>query len=130
MIALIRDIDTTKDSCIYGVSAEILKHAFQKIPGKIQIMFQKSLNLGVFPRKWAVGYVNILPKSGNLSNPGNWRPITQTCIPAKLLEKTVQTRLMKILMEQGHINEINMDLYRSVPLNWLYWKLYVTFTNL
>ena len=59
-------------------------------------------------RKLAVGYVNILPKSGNLSNPGNWRPVTQTCIPAKLLEKTVQSRLMKILLNQNHIDE-NQD---------------------
>ena len=59
-----------------------------------------------------MGYVNILPKSGALNNPGNWRPITQTCIPAKLLEKTIQTRLMKILLQNGHINE---NQYGFVP---------------
>ena len=85
---------------------------FVKIPIKIQMLFQRSLNSGVFPRKWAIGHVNILPKSGDLSNLGNWRPITQTCIPAKLLEKTVQSRLMKILMQYGQIDE---NQYGFVP---------------
>ena len=56
--------------------------------------------------------MNILPKSGNLSNPGNWRPITKTCITAKLLEKTIQTRLIKILLQHGHIDE---NQYGFVP---------------
>ena len=102
---LIKEIDTTKDSCIEGVSSEILKHAFQQIPDKIQILFERSLKYGIFPRKWAMGFVNILPKSGDLSHVGNWRPITQTCIPAKLLEKIVQTCLLKGLLEKGYIND-------------------------
>ena len=110
--SLIKEIDISKDSCIDGISAEILKHAFQRIPDKIQMLFQRSINFGIFPRKWAIGYVNILPKSGTLSDPGNWRPITQTCIPAKLLEKTIQTRLMKVLLQYGHINE---NQYGFVP---------------
>ena len=36
----------------------------------------------------------------------------QTCIPAKLLERTIQTRLMKILLEHGHIDD---NQYSFVP---------------
>ena len=109
---LIKEIDITKDSCIDGVSSCILKRTFQLIPDKLKILFDRSLNSGVFPRKWAVGVVNILPKSGDLSNPGNWRPITQTCIPAKLLEKIIQTRLMKLMIENNYIHD---EQYGSVP---------------
>ena len=105
IIALVREIDITKDSCIDGINAEVLKCAFQQIPDKILLLFQRSINSGIFPREWAKGYVNILPKSGKLSDPVNWRPITQTCIPAKLLEKTTQTRLMKTLLHCGEIDE-------------------------
>ena len=56
------DIIMCSESCIYGISAEILKHAFQKIPYKIQLLFQRSLVSGVFPRKWAIGYVNNITK--------------------------------------------------------------------
>ena len=68
------------------------------------ILFNRSLRCGVFPRKWAMGFVNILPKSGDLLKAGNWRPITQTCIPANILEKIVQKRLIKVLLENNYIN--------------------------
>ena len=49
---------------------------------------------GIFRRKSAIGFINILPKGGDKTDPSNWRPITQTCVPAKLLEKNVQDRLL------------------------------------
>ena len=92
---LIRQIDISKDSCIDGVTAAIIKSVFDTIPNAMLYMFQRSLSLGIFPREWAVGYINLLPKGGDKRNPSNWRPITQTCIPAKILEKIVQKRLVK-----------------------------------
>ena len=65
----------------------ILKDAFTAIPFRLCEIFSVSLKSGKFPRNWAKGFINILLKSGDLRNPGNWRPITQTCVPAKLLEK-------------------------------------------
>ena len=103
--SLIRGIDITKDSCIEGVSSYVLKCALTTVPNKLQRLFSLSLNTGVFPRKWAHGYINILPKSGDLSNPGNWRPITQTCIPAKLKEKVVHKRLMTILTDNNILDD-------------------------
>ena len=42
---------------------------------------------------------------GDLSNPGNWRPITQTSIFAKLLEKVVHKRLLKYLLDNNIITD-------------------------
>ena len=91
---LVLGIDVTKDSCVDGISANVLKIAFGKIVKPLCHLFKNSLSTGTFPRKWAIGYINILPKGGDKTDPSNWRPITQTCIPAKLLEKIVQNRLL------------------------------------
>ena len=103
-VKLIRDIDITKDSCIEGITSYFLKCALSILPMKIHQIFVLSLNRGTFPRKWARGFINILPKSGDLTNPGNWGPITQTCIPAKMLEKIVHNRLMVILSDNNVLN--------------------------
>ena len=92
---LILQIDVSKDSCIEGMPANVLKSAMMVKPSAILHLFSKSLLRGIFPRKWAIGYINILPKGGDKKNPSNWRPITQTCIPAKLLEKLVANRLLE-----------------------------------
>ena len=41
----------------------------------------------------------MLPKDGDLLNPSNWRPITQTSIFAKILEKVVHVRLLKYFLD-------------------------------
>ena len=94
MKRLVSGIDTTKDSCVDGISARILKIAFGKLIKPLCHLFNMSLCTGVFPCKWAVGYINILPKGGDKTDASNWRPITQTCLPAKLLEKIAQSRLL------------------------------------
>ena len=91
---LLVEIDVSKDSCVEGVRSGILKTAFISVPNAIVHLFNQSLSQGIFPRKWAIGYINILPKGGDKTIPSNWRPITQTCLPAKLLEKIVQKRLV------------------------------------
>ena len=102
---LVFDIDTSKDSCIEGISTKVLKIAFGNAVPALCHLFSMSLSKGNFPRKWAIGFINILPKGGDKTNPSNWRPITQTCLPAKLLEKVVQKRFLNYL----DVNDILSD---------------------
>ena len=46
-----------------------------------------------------MGYVNLLPKQGRLSNPSNWRPITQTNLFGKSLERIVHRHLLSYFTE-------------------------------
>ena len=66
--------------------------------------FNVSFEDSIFPRTWAKGFINILPKGGNLKDPSNWRPITQALLPAKMLEKLVQKRLFDILQSLNYIS--------------------------
>ena len=48
---------------------------------------------------------NVIPKGGDLSDPGNWRPITQTSVFAKLLEKLVHKRLLNYFIQNNIISD-------------------------
>ena len=85
--------------------ANILKTAMLVKPNAMLHLFSNSLFHGIFPRKWAIGYINILPKGGDKKNPTNWRPITQTCTPAKILEKLVASRLLTYFDENTILNK-------------------------
>ena len=102
---IILGIDVTKDSCVEGISSKILEIAFGKLTRATCYLFNKSLSLCIFPRKRAIVYINILPKGGDKADPSNWRPITQTRIPAKVLEKLVQCRFMTYL----NVNNVLSD---------------------
>ena len=56
-------------------------------------LYLTSIRSGIFPSKWALGTVTVIPKSGELSDPSNWRPITQTPIFAKFFEKIIHNRM-------------------------------------
>ena len=105
VVDLVKEIDVYKDSCVEGVTTYILKEGFTILARQLQYLFNTSLGECEFPREWAKGYINILPKGGNLKDPSNWRPITQTLLPSKRLEKLVQRRLFKILRDSEAISK-------------------------
>ena len=96
---LIRGIDISKSSCVDNINAKFCKAAMLSIPHVICQVMCKSLMLGKIPSDWTKGVINVIPKGGDLTDPGNWRPIMQISIFAKILEKIVQTRLLKYLLK-------------------------------
>ena len=60
-------------------------------------MLNVSLRHGEFPDAWRLGLVTPLPKTGDLLNANNWRPITQIPLIGKLLEKVVNAQLQNYL---------------------------------
>ena len=99
---LVKEIDIGKDSCVDGISTFILKDCFLLLVKHLQYLFNVSFEESVFPRECAKGFINILPKGGNLKDPSNWRPITQALLHAEILEKLVQKRLFKILRDTNY----------------------------
>ena len=78
---------------------------FEIIPDRIAELFNASLVSGIYPTDWSFGYVNLIPKQGLLSSPTNWRPITQTNIFGKNLEKLVHRSLLRYFLESGVISD-------------------------
>ena len=72
------DIDVNSSSGISGINTKICKIVLVHIPGKFRALFANSMFTGIFPPEWAISNVKYLPKSGDLSHPGNWRPISMT----------------------------------------------------
>ena len=51
--------------------------------------------------EWACSVITLLPKTGDPKIPGNWRPFSQTCIFAKILEGIVKSRLLEYLLQNS-----------------------------
>ena len=89
------EIDVNTASCIEGVNSKVCKLILDTIPEKFVNLFANSMFLGVFPESWTCSYVTLLPKPGNKTSPSNWRPISQTTLYAKILEKIVHRQVLK-----------------------------------
>ena len=105
IMLLAETIENGSSSGIPGINAMICKLVLLHIPDKMGLIYANSMFSGIFPADWAMSTVKLLPKSGDLSYPGNWRPISTTNIFSKILEKLVHVQVLKYLMYHSLINE-------------------------
>ena len=93
------EIDVNASSGIIGVNSQICKTLILHVPNKFRMLFANSMFSGIFPNELAISTVKLLPKSGDLSNPGNWRPISMTNVFSKILEKLVHKQMLGYLID-------------------------------
>ena len=102
---IIRDVDISKSSCVVNISARFCKDLMLAVPNIVLSICNISLLTSKIPREWTKGTITVIPKEGDLTNPSNWCPITQTSIFAKILEKLVHRRLLKYFLDNQIISE-------------------------
>ncbi|CEP08992.1 hypothetical protein, partial, partial [Parasitella parasitica] len=83
------------DGLPYAIINVILQHAkAAKLAVKV---FNDALTLGIFPASWLKTCMCLLPKSGDLSNLKNWRPLSLICCDAKIFTRLLNSRLMPLM---------------------------------
>ena len=87
LLSHITDIDLNKSSSVENISTRFCVDVIKSIPDILCCIYRTSMPTGIFPSVWSNGTVTLLPKPGDSSDPGNWRPITQTSVFAKLFER-------------------------------------------
>ena len=74
-----------------------LKEYAHEIGLILTAIYQASINFGIVPFRWKYAHVCGVFKSGEKSDPCNYRPISLTCIASKVLEHIVHSHVMKHL---------------------------------
>lgn len=85
-----------------GINPRILKECRNSMVKPLSIIFQKSVESGILPT--AFKHANITPifKSGSRSSPGNYRPVSITSVPCKILESIIRDEML------AHLNKYNL----------------------
>ncbi len=83
-----------------GIRPILLKETEDQICVPLEILFRKSLREGVVPIEWRTANVTPIYKKGPKGDPGNYRPVSLTSVPGKLLEKIIKEQLMGYLEER------------------------------
>ena len=90
---VISDLDVNKSSGPDGVPAFLIKKFANAFCPLLSILFQRSFNEGVVPNSMKTAIVIPLHKSGDKTDPSNYRPVSLTPIIAKMLEKIIKSFL-------------------------------------
>ena len=88
-----------------GVSIILLQKCSSVLAGPLRLLWTKSLREGTVPESLKFGLVTAIFKSGDKSDPKNYRPITMSSHISKVFERVIIKRLTAYLDKLGIFNE-------------------------
>ena len=101
----LQDLEVSKASGPDKISSRMLKMTAASIAPSITKLFNLSIRTGKIPDQWKESMIVPIPKSNNLSDPGNYRPISLTCILCKLLEKHMYSIMYDHLVNNSQLSD-------------------------
>lgn len=97
---IVKIIDNLKLSSSAGtdsINSKFLKNTKMYCSLILSQIFSQSLSLGELPADWKIGKVVPIHKGGDKHCPNNYRPISLTSIPCKILEHIIYSQLVQFL---------------------------------
>ena len=89
-----------------NINKIIIKNIPERAITLLQKIFNHSLSLGYFPKKFKTALIKLIPKANSDSkDPKNYRPISLLEVPGKILEKIVNKRLRDFLERNNIITD-------------------------
>ena len=96
--AALRSLDVSKATGPDEISARLLKETTEQIAPSLTLLYNKSLETGVFPDEWKLANIVPIHKKDNKDHVENYRPISLLSIISKVLERCVLIRLRDHLL--------------------------------
>ena len=106
VLKVINDINISKSSSLKHVSSKVFKDAVLSMPTRFTRILNLAFKNSNIPNKWKIATVTPLPKSGDLTNVSNYRPISQLPIPGKILERLIHNNISQHLENNNILTEI------------------------
>ena len=91
----------------------VLKELAKELGLVFAHLFQQSINTGEIPKEWSLANISPLFKKGDSSLACNYRPVSLTCIPCKLLEHIVCSNIMGHLDHQYNLLSDKQHAFRK-----------------
>jgi hypothetical protein len=88
-----------------NIHPRLLKELENEILIPLKLIYERSLNENVIPLDWKIATVTPIFKKGSRTDPGNYRPVSLTSVPCKMLESIIKDELNKHMEGNGLINE-------------------------
>ena len=82
-----------------------MKTAREQLLTPLQIIYEKSVRSGSVPKQWRHANVRAIYKKGTKGEASNYRPVSLTSIPCKILESIIKDALMHHLSENNLIKD-------------------------
>ena len=80
-----------------NVHPMLLKNCATELSKPLTLIYRESLRSGQVPEDWTSANITPIFKKGNRSHPLNYRPVSLTSVPSKILERIIRNHIMNHL---------------------------------
>ncbi|KFW68850.1 hypothetical protein AS28_04328, partial [Pygoscelis adeliae] len=92
---LLRHLDTHKSMGPDGIHPRVLRELAEELAKPLSIIYQQSWLTGEVPDDWRLANVMPIYKKGRKEDPGNYRPVSLTSVPGKIMERIILRALTR-----------------------------------
>ena len=100
----IKNLKISSSSGPDGISSKFLYDHVDYLSVPLSILYTKSLASGSVPQDWREANVSPIYKKGSKNNPENYRPISLTSIPCKIMESILKDGIINYLLNYHLLN--------------------------
>ncbi|KAK4832250.1 hypothetical protein QYF61_021602 [Mycteria americana] len=86
---LLHHLDTHKSMGTGGIHPRVLRELAEVLTKPLSILYQQSWLSGEVPVDWKLANVMPIYKKGQKEEPGNYRPVSLTLVPGKVMEQMI-----------------------------------------
>uniref|UniRef100_A0A147BJF6 Putative tick transposon n=1 Tax=Ixodes ricinus TaxID=34613 RepID=A0A147BJF6_IXORI len=94
---IIKNLKLSSSAGVDELNSKVLKNTNTLTSKILTLIFTQSLTTGCIPDDWKVGKIVPISKKGDKFSPLNYRPISLTCIPCKIMEHVIFSKLVSFL---------------------------------
>ena len=105
VIKLLKGLNPSKALGPDELHPRVLKELATELGPIFAHLFQQSIDSGDIPEEWTLANISPLFKKGDRSLACNYRPVSLTCVPCKLLEHIVCSNIMAHLDEHKLLSD-------------------------
>ena len=88
-----------------GITPRLLQELVDVVAAPLSTVFTKSMVEGTVPDDWKSAHVTPIFKKGQKSSPTNYRPVSLTSVPGKVMEKVIKESLMSHLKRNNLVKK-------------------------
>ncbi|KAF1482356.1 hypothetical protein FQV18_0013500, partial [Eudyptula minor novaehollandiae] len=92
---LLRHLDAHKSMGPDGIHPRVLRELAEELAKPLSIIYQQSWLTGEVPDDWRLANVTPIYKKGRKEDPGNYRPVSLTSVPGKIMERFILRALTR-----------------------------------
>ncbi|KAK4808512.1 hypothetical protein QYF61_005829 [Mycteria americana] len=92
---LLHHLDTHKSMGPDEIHPRVLKELAEVLTKPLSIIYQQSWLTGEVPADWRLANVTPIYKKGRKEDPGNYRPVSLTSVPGKLMEQVILSAITR-----------------------------------